>query len=255
MYILERRLMSSLTAKLTVESLRAGYAGMRIVDGISFEVRSGERLGLLGRNGAGKTTTLACLMGLVSLQSGKILFDDLDISNWPTYRRSRAGLGYVPQTRDIFASLSVEENLVAAVTCDDDMRRLTLIYDLFPRLKERRNNGGAQLSGGEQQMLAVGRAMIPGPKILLMDEPLEGLAPKVRDDLLRSTEEMVRVTGVGCVLVEQHVDVVLEFCSRVMVLERGVLAFSGTSDELRSNGRILESAIGLKKGVSPHAIG
>lgn len=233
--------------ELLATSISAGYSGTRIVDDLSIQVHSGERVGIIGRNGAGKTTTLACLMGLAELQGGNIQLGGQTISDWPTYRRARAGLGYVPQTRDIFRSLTVEENLACAAGGKADLARFELVYELFPRLKERRRNGGTDLSGGEQQMLAVGRAMIPGPKVLLMDEPLEGLAPKVREELLESIEQLAVKTGVSCVFVEQHVDVVLSFCSQVLVLERGRPVFSGSSADLRARPEVLESSVGLKK--------
>jgi branched-chain amino acid transport system ATP-binding protein len=232
---------------LVVERLRGGYAGTQVLEDITFRVGAGQKLGILGRNGVGKTTTLACIMGLAETQGGCIRFGEADITAMPTWRRARAGLGYVPQTRDIFKSLSVEENLLSATRTSEDNARISLAYDLFPRLRERRNNNGAQLSGGEQQMLAVARAMISGPKFLLMDEPLEGLAPRVRDELMDAIHRMVEATGLGCILVEQHVDVVLNFAEQILVLERGKPVYLGSASELRSNPSILDHAIGLRK--------
>lgn len=238
---------------LSVVDVSAGYEGRSVVAGISFELDAGERVGIIGRNGAGKTTTLGCLMGLVERQGGRIALGGRDISRWSPFRRARGGLGYVPQARDIFRSLTVEENLLAAAHRREHVRRLELVYRLFPRLKERRGNGGMDLSGGEQQMLAVGRALVTDPHVLLLDEPLEGLSPRVREGLLESIEELATTLNVSCVMVEQHVEVVLSFCSRILILERGRTVFFGSADELRRDGELMESAIGLRKPLSAGA--
>ncbi len=233
--------------ELRFDGVSAGYAGARVLHGVDFTLRQGRKLGLIGRNGAGKTTTLASAVGHAQLQGGRVLFDGQDASAWPTHVRARAGLGYVPQGRDIFPSLSVEENLIAALQGRARGPALEMAYGLFPRLRERRRNGGTQLSGGEQQMLSVARALMSQPRLLLLDEPLEGLAPKVRDELMDAISAMVERTGVGCLLVEQHVDVVLDFADEVIVLERGVPVFHGTADALRRDSAILDRAIGLEK--------
>jgi branched-chain amino acid transport system ATP-binding protein len=235
-------------ADLVVENLRGGYGGTRVLEGLSFRVDAGRKLGILGRNGVGKTTTLASIMGLAEVTSGRITFGNTDITALPTWRRARAGIGYVPQTRDIFKSLSVEENLHSAVCSTEDSRRVEAVFALFPRLRERRNNNGMQLSGGEQQMLAVARATISGPAMLLLDEPLEGLAPRLRDELMDAIRDMVATSGVSCALVEQHVDVVLAFADQVLILERGKRVFLGSADELKEDPSILDRAIGLRKG-------
>lgn len=234
------------TDGLLVQTLKAGYAGTRIIDGVSFSVRKGERLGILGRNGAGKTTTMAAIMGLAEWQGGDISFNGKNITKMTTYGRARVGIGYVPQTRDIFASLSVEENLIAGLS-QQPTSRISDAYALFPRLKERSTNFGNQLSGGEQQMLAVARALMGEPSILLLDEPLEGLAPKLAEELMDNIRKLVIDTGIGCILVEQQVNVVLDFSTQVLVLERGLPVFQGTPEELRSRPDILEGAIGLAK--------
>ena len=236
---------------LVVDDLHGGHAGTRVLEGVSFRVKAGAKLGILGRNGVGKTTTLACIMGLAETHRGRIWFAETDITAIPTWRRSRAGIGYVPQTRDIFKSLSVEENLISAARATDDDRRIALAFELFPRLRERRNNNGTQLSGGEQQMLSVARAMISNPSLLLMDEPLEGLAPRVRDELMDAIRNMIAATGLSCALVEQHVDVVLNFADEILVLERGKPVFLGPPSELRATPSILEHAIGLRKATYP----
>lgn len=239
--------MSLEVGELRVENLRGGYAGTLVLDGISFRVGAGGKLGVLGRNGVGKTTMFACIMGLAQIHSGRITLGGTDIVTLPTWRRARAGLGYVPQTRDIFKSLSVEENLLSAVRTSDDDKRVEAAFALFPRLRERRNNNGMQLSGGEQQMLAVARATISGPRLLLMDEPMEGLAPRLRDELMDAIRNMVGLSGIGCILVEQHVDVVLEFADDVLILERGKPVFLGAANELRKHPTILNQAIGFEK--------
>ena len=226
----------------------AGYGQTRAVSGVSFTVQRGERWGVLGRNGAGKTTTLAAAVGLSDLQSGDILLDGASVRGMPSYQRARAGLGYVPQGRDIFASLTVEENILSAIRGGKSGDALEVAYTLFPRLKERRRNGGTQLSGGEQQMLSIARAVVTRPGILLLDEPLEGLAPKVRQEVMESIARMTSVLGVGCVLVEQYVDVVLSFCEHVVVLESGQVVYAGRTDTLRQeHAQLLENAIGLRK--------
>jgi branched-chain amino acid transport system ATP-binding protein len=234
--------------ELTLDNVTAGYAGMPIITNVSFALRKGQRLGIIGRNGAGKTTTLATIMGLAERQQGSIRLNGEEIGHQPTFRRARAGVGYVPQTRDIFPSLNVEENLLSALNgrarAGD---ALASSYRMFPRLKERRRNGGNQLSGGEQQMLAVARALVGRPGILLLDEPLEGLAPQVRDELMDGLLQMSEETGVGCLMVEQHVDVVLDFATSIIILEHGTPVFSGSSAELRQSPDVLNRTIGLQK--------
>ena len=233
-------------AELALEGVGAGYAGTQAIEDISFSIRRGERLGLLGRNGAGKTTTLAVLMGLAGQTGGRILADGVDISRLPPFRRARLGLALVPQTRDIFPSLTVEENLSSGLR-GAPRSALEQAWRLFPRLKERRGNLGSQLSGGEQQMLSIARALAPGPALLLLVEPLEGLAPIVAQELLAAIVRLCDETGVGCILVEQHVDTVLDFSGKVVVLERGRMVFSGTTAALRAQAGVLEAAIGLAR--------
>ena len=235
------------TIELRFDDVTAGYGGLPVLEHLSFSVREGERLGLIGRNGAGKTTTLATAMGLADLMKGRIHFGGDDISNASTYARSRAGLGYVPQSRDIFPSLTVEENLLAGLQGRSASVALPPIYALFPRLKERRRNAGTQLSGGEQQMLSVARALVGQPRILLLDEPLEGLAPMVREELMDAIIRMSDQLGVGCIIVEQHVDVVLEFSNNVIVLERGLAAYSGSAAVLSGEEALLNRTIGIQK--------
>jgi branched-chain amino acid transport system ATP-binding protein len=233
--------------ELVLDSVTAGYAGTSVLERVSFAVGEGERVGLIGRNGAGKTTTLAAVMGLAQLLSGRVLLNGTDVSRLATYKRSRAGLGYVPQTRDVFPSLTVDENLQSAMNGGQGPEAIAAAYRLFPKLGERRGHAGSQLSGGEQQMLSVARALVTRPKILLLDEPLEGLAPQVRDELMDAIRHLADETGVGCVLVEQHVDVVLEFATKIVVLERGVPVFVGPTADLRARPEVLDRAVGLDK--------
>jgi branched-chain amino acid transport system ATP-binding protein len=248
--------MNDASIELVLDKLSAGYAGTSVIENISFALKQGERVGLIGRNGAGKTTTLATIMGLAERLSGTIHLNGQDIGRLATFRRARAGLGYVPQTRDVFPSLTVDENLQSATRGrPGDAAAVEFAYRLFPRLKERRKNSGNQLSGGEQQMLAVARALVPQPKILLLDEPLEGLAPQVRDELMDNIRRLADETGVGCLLVEQHVDVVLDFATRIIILERGIAVFVGTTEELKAQPQVLDRAIGLDKVQSLEATG
>ena len=233
--------------ELRLEGVTAGYNGVPVVFDISFSVGEGDRFGLIGRNGAGKTTTLAAAMGLADCLDGSVKLDDREIRGLSIFRRARAGLGYVPQAREIFPSLTVEENIVSAVKGQSIAEALASAYGLFPRLKERRSIGGSQLSGGEQQMLAVARALAGRPKILLLDEPLEGLAPRIREELMDAIRLMTHQLGVGCLLVEQHVDLVLEFATSILVLERGRAVFNGPVEQVRADPGLLERAIGLHK--------
>ena len=233
--------------ELDVSGVHSGYAGTTVLEDFSLRLREGERVGIIGRNGAGKTTALATIMGIAERHRGRIALDGRDLARLSTFERARLGLGLVPQTRDVFPSLTVHENLLAAVSRRDQAANIDLAYRLFPRLAERRRNFGDQLSGGEQQMLSVARALVPGPRLLLLDEPLEGLAPQVRDSLMDAIRVLADETGVGTVLVEQHVDVVLDFATRVIVLERGTTVFDGTSDALRAAPDVLDRAIGLSK--------
>jgi len=236
------------TPCLEYKNITAGYGGTEVVTDVSFCVHKGQRWGVLGRNGAGKSTTLAAAVGLSRLQSGQILLKGQSVRDIATFRRSRAGLGFVPQGRDIFPSLSVEENILVAVQNGNSSEALDIAYSLFPRLKERRKNGGMQLSGGEQQMLSIARAIVTKPQVLLLDEPLEGLAPKVRQELMASVTSMVDKLGLACVLVEQYVDVIFEFSQHVLVLESGRPAYVGTTANLREHHQdVIENAIGLRK--------
>jgi len=217
-----------MSAALYAHDLVAGYGETIVLEGVSLQVPRGGSLAILGRNGAGKTTLLRTLMGYTTRQRGVITIDDQVITDLPVHRRVRAGLGYVPQGRDIFSSLSVAENL--AVALRPGGLSLEAVYALFPGLAARRASTGNRLSGGEQQMLAIGRALCGAPRVLLLDEPLEGLAPIVVETLFERLSELR--SQLTILLVEQKVELALSFAESALVLERGRVVFRGASAEL-----------------------
>jgi branched-chain amino acid transport system ATP-binding protein len=216
---------------LAVSGLRAGYGETVILEDVAFSIREHGSLAILGRNGVGKTTLLATLMGHTTFHAGQISLGGKPIQRLPVYERSRLGLGYVPQGRDIFASLSVEENLQVAARGGGKWNA-ERVYGLFPRLAERRHHRGNQISGGEQQMLAIGRALMGNPSVLLMDEPLEGLAPIIIEALLRSLDKLIRDERLAVVLVEQHAKLALQVTREALVMSRGRVIHHGPSSEL-----------------------
>ena len=215
---------------LRVEGLRSGYGQAVVVQGVTLSLQQGRSLALLGRNGAGKTTLLNTLVGATQRHSGRITLAGQDISALPSHRRAEAGIGWVPQERCIFKSLTVEENLSAVAR--PGPWTVQRVYDMFPRLAERKTNMGNQLSGGEQQMLAVARALVLNPKLLLLDEPLEGLAPIIVEELLRSIERVVRDEGMSAIIVEQNPRLILPITERAVVLDRGAVVLEAASDSL-----------------------
>ncbi|MGI6245544.1 MAG: ABC transporter ATP-binding protein [Pseudochelatococcus sp.] len=215
---------------LKVEGLVAGYGPSRVLDGISLTLGAGDSLALLGRNGVGKSTLLMTLMGLTRRHGGAIRFQGKDISGWSPHRRARTGLGWVPQERLMFPSLSVEEHLTAVSRPGE--WDLATVYRFFPRLKERRNNMGNQLSGGEQQMLAIGRALMVNPRLLLLDEPMEGLAPIIVQELKTIIGELMRSAGLAVIVVEQHARLALQLTSQAIVLDRGRVVHASASADL-----------------------
>jgi branched-chain amino acid transport system ATP-binding protein len=231
-------------AALALDRLTAGYGETRIVEDVSFTVAAGTRLALLGRNGVGKTTLLAALMGLTRRHAGRIRIGDVDVSDMGSARRAQIGLGYVPQTRDIFRSLTVEENLLAGLK-GRPRSAMSEAYDLFPRLAERRGNLGSELSGGEQQMLSTARSILGRPTVLLLDEPLEGLAPVICDELMRSLQQLAARREMTIVLVEQQIDRALDFADRVAIMERGRIVWSGTPGALNADPGAVERYIGV----------
>lgn len=229
---------------LELHDVVAGYGPITVLNGLTFSVAAHERLALIGRNGVGKTTTLCAVMGLARLQRGRIVFDGEDLARLSPHQRAARGIGFVPQTRDIFPSLSVEENLLAG--CKRRPRRvLDEAYALFPRLAQRRRNGGTQLSGGEQQMLAVARALLGQPRLLLLDEPLEGLAPLIRHELLRAFARMSEASGLTVVLVEQQIQEALGYAKRGLVMARGTIVHEASAKALREDAATLERLVGM----------
>ncbi|MBV8032085.1 MAG: ABC transporter ATP-binding protein [Betaproteobacteria bacterium] len=222
---------------LAARDLRAGYGDTVVLEDVALSLPERGALAVLGRNGVGKTTLLATLMGHTTLHAGSISFEGHAIEALPVHRRARLGLGYVPQAREIFPSLSVEENLTVAARRPAMPRAggewsLERVYALFPRLAERRSHFGNQISGGEQQMLAIGRALMGNPAVLLLDEPLEGLAPIIVEALLRALERLAAEDSLALVLVEQSARVALEMTRDALVLNRGRIAYSGASTTL-----------------------
>jgi branched-chain amino acid transport system ATP-binding protein len=223
---------------LRVEGLSSGYGAARVVNNVSFALGEGQSLALLGRNGVGKTTLLNSLIGVTTRQGGRVFLRGRDVTGLKPHARARAGIGWVPQERDIFRSLSVEENLTAVAT--PGAWTVARVYEMFPRLKERRRNGGRQLSGGEQQMLAIGRALVLNPALLLLDEPTEGLAPIVVDELLAAFRRLAR-EGLSMILVEQKPKKILPFTDEAIVLNRGAISYEAKSADLIADPAKLEA--------------
>ncbi len=232
---------------LEFSDVRAGYGEAVVLDGVSFAVPQNGSLAILGRNGAGKTTLLLAAMGFVTPGRGAIRFKGQDITNVAPHRRAHMGLGWVPQEREVFPSLTVEENLT--VTARAGRWNLDAVYGLLPRLKERRGHKGNHLSGGEQQMLTIGRTLMTNPSVLLLDEPLEGLAPIIVEELMAAIRRMTEEEGTTLVLVEQHAEAALDLTKDAILLERGVIAHHGPSAELRHDNATLERYLGLKLDV------
>jgi branched-chain amino acid transport system ATP-binding protein len=218
---------------LAVESLKAAYGAAQVLFDVSFTVGEGELVTLLGRNGMGKTTTISAIMGLMPSAGGRISFGGTDLGGWPPYRIAQAGLGLVPEGRQIFPTLTVEENLVAtaAARFGTPRWRLRDVYEMFPSLAERRRNMGNQLSGGEQQMLAIGRSLMTNPKLIILDEATEGLAPLIRNEIWASLKRL-KAEGQAILLVDKHIDALLRLADRHVVIEKGHVVWSGSSANL-----------------------
>jgi branched-chain amino acid transport system ATP-binding protein len=229
---------------LEVDAINSYYGDSHILFGVSIRLEEGEVVALLGRNGAGKSTTLKSVMGAVDAKSGSIKLDGRELRGMRRHTVANAGLQLVPEERRIFGSLSVEENIVLAGLTAKPAWPLDRIYGMFPRLKERRTSRGTDLSGGEQQMLAIARALVRSPKVLLLDEPFEGLAPIIVRDLLAICETLAR-EGQTIILVEQNVAAALAIASRAYILNNGHVVFDGTSAELRASPDILTRYVGV----------
>ena len=228
---------------LELSDVRAGYGDAVVLDGVSLAVPENGSLAVLGRNGVGKSTLLMTIMGMTRVTRGEILFNGKNILPLAAHQRARLGLGWVAQEREVFPSLSVEENLTVAAR--PGRWDLASVYRLFPRLDERKRNMGNQLSGGEQQMLAMARALMTNPALLLLDEPLEGLAPIIVDELSNSLKQM-KTMGIAMVLVEQHTDLALSLTDEALVIERGAIVHRARSDDFARDSATLERYVGLK---------
>jgi len=234
---------------LTIRGLRAGYGEAVVLPNLSLGLPEGQVLALLGRNGTGKTTLINSIVGVTRRFSGSLALSGRDITALRPDQRARAGIGWVPQERNIFRSLTVEENMTAVA--QPGPWTVDKIYAMFPRLKERRSNFGNQLSGGEQQMLAIGRALTLNPKVLLLDEPTEGLAPIIVEELLRAIGSITRAGGICSVIVEQHAQKILSLADRVVILERGAIVHDATSGALKADPAALERHLGVA-GAAAH---
>jgi branched-chain amino acid transport system ATP-binding protein len=226
-----------MTAALTADGLHTYYGKSHILHGVSLEVVEGQITALLGRNGAGKTTTLRTLMGLTPARQGHVTIFGTDATHWPTFRIAASGVGYVPEGRRIFANLSVDENLRVPLERGGPWT-IARIYELFPRLAERKQSRGRQLSGGEQEMLSIGRALLVNPRLLILDEPSQGLAPLIVREVFRVVTKM-RDEGISVLLVEQNARMTLEIADHAYVLDDGRIVYSGSARELAADeGRV-----------------
>jgi branched-chain amino acid transport system ATP-binding protein len=227
--------------------LEAAYGRSQVLFGVDLHVGTGEVVTLLGRNGMGKTTTIHTLLGLVPAKSGTVRFRDQDVSGWPEYRIAQAGIGLVPEGRQVFPNLSVRENLVATAANRagfTDPWTLKRVLSLFPRLAERVENMGNQLSGGEQQMLAIGRALMTNPRLLVLDEATEGLAPLIRAEIWTCLQQL-KTSGLSILLVDKNLDTLLRIADRHHILEKGRVVWDGDSDALRADKALQHRHLGV----------
>ncbi|EME68149.1 branched-chain amino acid ABC transporter, ATP-binding protein [Paramagnetospirillum caucaseum] len=227
---------------LRLEGVTAGYGHTVILEGVDLSLPPGGLLAVLGRNGVGKSTLMKTIVGQTRLRQGEIRFGSEAVSGLPSYRRSRMGIGYVPQTRDVFPSLTVEENL--RIAARPGKWTIERVFELFPNLAARRGNKGTEISGGEQQMLSIGRALMGNPSLLLLDEPMEGLAPVIVEQLLESFRMLRQDGDLAIILVEQYVNLALDFSPTTIVLDRGRVVFSGESERLRRDQSLMADLLG-----------
>ena len=234
---------------LTIDQLCAGYGQAVVIPKMTLQLGEGQVLALLGRNGTGKTTLINSIVGVTKRFSGTLSLGGKDITTMRADQRARAGIGWVPQERNIFKSLTVEENMTAVAQPGEWTVRK--VYEMFPRLEERKTNFGNQLSGGEQQMLAVGRALVLNPQVLLLDEPTEGLAPIIVEELLAALGKITRAGGICSIIVEQNAQKILGLADRVVILERGGIVHDAASAALKADPAVLERFLGVA-GAAKH---
>jgi len=234
---------------LRIEHLSAGYGQAVVLHDVHLQLNEGETLALLGRNGTGKTTLMDTLVGATTFHGGSIVLGGVPIHNTASHVRAEAGMGWVPQERNIFKSLTVHENLTAVACRSNAPKAWTpeRVYQLFPRLAERRGNLGTQLSGGEQQMLAVARALVVNPSVLLLDEPLEGLAPIIVEELLAAIRTITREEGLSAIIVEQHPQMILSISDKAIVLERGEVVHADAAKNLQAQPDVLNRLLGVQR--------
>jgi branched-chain amino acid transport system ATP-binding protein len=239
-----------MTRLLSVKELRASYGAAQVLFDVSLEVNAGEVVTLLGRNGMGRSTTVKCLFGLLRPGGGTIEVAGQRCLGWPSHRIARLGLGLVPEGRQVFPNLTVQENLTSTARQSPVSRgtgkpwTLRRVYELFPRLEERRGNLGTQLSGGEQQMLAIGRALMTNPRVLVLDEATEGLSPLVRAEIWKALSSL-RNDGLAMVVIDKNIRALLELADRHVVLEKGRVVWTGTSPDLRANPEVVSRYLGV----------
>ena len=237
----------SMKSLLQIENLQAAYGRSQVLFGVDLEVYSGTVVSLLGRNGMGKTTTISSLLGITQASSGRVRFSGQEVQQWPAYRISRLGIGLVPEGRQIFPLLTVRENLLATAANRHNLSStwdLRKVYDLFPILRNRRDQLGKSLSGGEQQMLAIGRALMTNPKLLILDEATEGLAPLIRDEIWRVLESL-KEQGQSILLIDKNLDQLMRLVDQHFLMERGRIVWEGTSKELRQNPELIRRYLGV----------
>ena len=228
---------------LALENLHAGYGEAIVLSDICLRLEEGRSLAVLGRNGVGKTTLVNSIIGVTRRRGGRVMLRGRDITRLRSDERARAGIGWTPQERNIFRSLTVEENLTAVAR--KGPWTLERVFEMFPRLAERRGNFGNQLSGGEQQMLAIGRALVLNPKLLLLDEPTEGLAPVIVEELLRALRRIIREEGLSCIVIEQHAQKILGVTDEAVILERGMIVHAAESSRLAADTATLDRYLGV----------
>ena len=237
----------SMKSLLQIENLQAAYGSSQVLFGVNLEVYSGNVVSLLGRNGMGKTTTIRSLLGITQASAGKVRFSGQEVQQWPAYRISRLGIGLVPEGRQIFPLLTVRENLLATAANRHNLNSawdLKKVYDLFPILRDRRYQLGNSLSGGEQQMLAIGRALMTNPKLLILDEATEGLAPLIRDEIWGVLESL-KEQGQSILLIDKNLEQLMRLVDQNFLMERGRIVWEGTSKELRKNPELIRRYLGV----------